>query len=82
MGQIKENYNYFSSYFLILKVALMVNQMHRAKGKGYLKWTPHVPNLPTAALNTPQKVWSNWELVKLKMLDFSDHTRTGISILT
>ena len=35
----------------------MVNQMHRAKGKGYLKWTPHVPNLPTAALTTPQKVY-------------------------
>ena len=58
----------------------MVNQMHRAKGKGYLKWTPHVPNLPTVALTTPQKVWSNWELVKLKKLDFSDHTRIGISI--
>ena len=24
--------------------------------RGYLKWTPHVPNLPTAALTTPQKV--------------------------
>ena len=35
----------------------------------------------TAALTTPQKVSSNWELVELKMLDFSDHTRTGISIL-
>ena len=47
--------NYFF-LLLLLKVALMVNQMHRAKGKGYLKWTPHVPNLPTAALTTPQKV--------------------------
>ena len=43
-------------FFFSLKVALMVNQTHRAKGKGYLKWTPHVPNLPTAALTTPQKV--------------------------
>ena len=34
----------------------MVNQMHRAKGKGYLKWTPYVPKLAAAALNTPQKV--------------------------
>ena len=31
----------------------------------------------TAALTTPQKV-----LPELKMLDFSDRTRTGISILT
>ena len=58
----------------------MVNQM--AEGKGYLKWTPHGPNLPTAAPTTPQIVWSIWELVKLKMLVFSDHTRTGISNLT
>ena len=43
-------------FLFFLKVALTVNQMHRAKGKGYLKWTPHVPNLPTAALTTPQKV--------------------------
>ena len=47
---------FFFLFFSFLKVALMVNQMHRAKGKGYLKWTPHVPNLPTAALTTPQKV--------------------------
>ena len=37
---------------------------------------------PTAALTTPQKVLSLWRLVELKMLDFSDRTRTGISILT
>ena len=37
----------------------------------------------TAALTTPQKDLSFWKLVELKMLDFSDHTRTGsISILT
>ena len=36
----------------------------------------------TAALTIPQKVLSLWRLVELKMLDFSDHTRTGISILT
>ena len=36
----------------------------------------------TAALATPQKVSSNWELVKLKMLDFSHCTQTSISILT
>ena len=41
----------------------MVSQMHHAKGKGYLKWTH--PRFP-AALTTPQKVWSIWELVKLK----------------
>ena len=33
-----------------------------------------------AALTTSQKVLSNWELVKLTMLDFSDRTRTGISV--
>ena len=64
------------------KDRLMVNQMPRANGKDYLKWTPHVPILPTATLTTPQKVWSILELVKLKMLDFSDHAKTGISILT
>ena len=36
----------------------------------------------TAALATPLKVSSNWELVEHKMLDSSDWTRTGISILT
>ena len=36
----------------------------------------------TAALTTPQKALPIWKLVELKMLDFSDHTRTGISILT
>ena len=36
----------------------------------------------TAALNTPQKVLPIQKLVELKMLDFSDRTRTGISILT
>ena len=36
----------------------------------------------TAALTTPQKVLPIWKLVELKMLDFSDRTRTGISILT
>ena len=30
----------------------------------------------TAPLATPQKVLSIWELVDLKMLDFSDHTGT------
>ena len=36
----------------------------------------------TAALITPQIVLSIWKLVELKMLDFSDRTKTGISILT
>ena len=36
----------------------------------------------TAALTTPQKVLPIWKLVELKMLDFSDWTRTDISILT
>ena len=36
----------------------------------------------TAALATPQKVLPIGKLVELKMLDFSDHTRTGISIVT
>ena len=36
----------------------------------------------TAALTTPQKVLPIWGLVELKMLDFSDRMRTGISILT
>ena len=36
----------------------------------------------TAALTLLQKVLSNWKLAKLKMLDFCDHTITGISILT
>ena len=35
-----------------------------------------------AAITTPQKVLPIWKLVELKMLDFSDRTRTGISILT
>ena len=34
------------------------------------------------ALPTPQKVISNWKLVMPKMLDFSDCTKTDISILT
>ena len=36
----------------------------------------------TAALTTPQTVLSIRKLVELKMLDFNDRTRTGISILT
>ena len=36
----------------------------------------------TAALTAPQKVLPIWKLVELKMLDFSDCTRTCISILT
>ena len=36
----------------------------------------------TAALTAPQKVLPICKLVELKMLDFSDRTRTGISILT
>ena len=36
----------------------------------------------TAALTTPQKVLSILRLVELKMLDFRDRKRTGISILT
>ena len=36
----------------------------------------------TAALTTHQKVLPIGKLVELKMLDFSDRTRTGISILT
>ena len=36
----------------------------------------------TAAVTTPKMVSSIWKLVDLKMLDISDHTRTGISILT
>ena len=36
----------------------------------------------TEALTTPQKVLSLRKLVEFKMLDFSDQTRTGISILT
>ena len=36
----------------------------------------------TAALTTHQKVLHIWKLVALKTLDFSDHMRTGISILT
>ena len=38
-------------------------------------------NCSIAALPTPQKILSNWELVEL-MLDFSNRTGTGISILT
>ena len=34
----------------------MVNQMHQAKGKGYLNWTPHGPNLPSVALANLQEV--------------------------
>ena len=36
----------------------------------------------TAALTTHQKVVPIWKLVELKMIDFSDRTWTGISILT
>ena len=36
----------------------------------------------TAALTTPQKVSYSWDMVELKMFDFSDRTRTAISILT
>ena len=36
----------------------------------------------TAALTIAQKVLPIWKLVELKMLDFIDCTRTGISILT
>ena len=36
----------------------------------------------TAGLITPQKVLPIWKLVELKMLDFSDRMRTGISSLT
>ena len=36
----------------------------------------------TAALTTPQKVLPIWKLLELMMIDFSDRTRTGISILT
>ena len=36
----------------------------------------------TAKLTNLLKVLSNWKLVELKMLNFSDHARTGISILT
>ena len=35
-----------------------------------------------SALVTPQRVLSFWRLVELKMLDVSDRTKTGISILT
>ena len=59
---------------------------------GQPQWPNSPPNLETtlalclycstAALTTPQKVFAIWRLVELKMLDFSDHTRTGISILT
>ena len=40
------------------------------------------PDCSTAALTTPQKILSISRLVELKMLDFSDRSRTGISILT
>ena len=39
-------------------------------------------NCSTAALIAPKKVLSNGTLVELKMLDLSDRTRTGVSILT
>ena len=67
------------------------------KNPPFLVWRdPQGPNFPspqatrlalrldcsTAALTTPQKVLSIWKLVELKMLDFGDRTRTGISILT
>ena len=38
-------------------------------------------NCSTAALNTSQKVLSNWILIAFKILDFSYCMRTGISIL-
>ena len=37
---------------------------------------------PTASLTTPQKVLSIWRLAELKLLDFSDRARIGISSLT
>ena len=50
---------------------------------------PHFPFSPSnhvgftpRLLTTPQKVLSLGRQVELKMLDFSDRTRTGISILT
>ena len=36
----------------------------------------------TAALPSPQKVSCNYKLVELKMLNFRDRLKTGISILT
>ena len=36
----------------------------------------------TVAPTTPQKVLPIWKMVELKIADFSDRTRTGISILT
>ena len=35
----------------------------------------------TGALTAPQKVSPMWRLVELKMLDFSDRTRSGVSFL-
>ena len=33
----------------------------------------------TAARTTPQKVVSNWKLVEVKMLDFSDYNGSGMT---
>ena len=44
---------------------------------GFTPWLLSGNTLPT-----PQKDLSNWRLVELNLLDFSNRTRTGISILT
>ena len=44
-------------------------------------WLCVLITLHTATLTPPQKVLTIGKLVELKTLDFSDHTRTGISIL-
>ena len=56
--------------------------------KGRISRLPEQPcwlyalDCSTAALTTSQKVLPVWKLVELKMLDFSNLMRTGISILT
>ena len=45
-------------------------------------WLYPLNALHTPTLTTPPKVLSNWKVVELKMLDFSDCTRTVFSILT
>ena len=57
----------------------MVNHMSRTKGKVYFTVDTQGPN---PALTASQKVWHIGELVKLQMIDYSDRTGTGISILT
>ena len=44
------------------------------------KWALHLVCY-TAAFTTSKKVLFNIKLVKIKMLDLSDHSRAGISIL-